>query len=174
MMMQQMMIDSGLAVKHILMWVKNAATFSMGRLDYEYRHEPIFYTWDKKHNFYGGYNTSVIDDTENIDKMSKAELKETLRAIRDKEDTSVIYVDKPLKCNLHPTMKPVKLVARLMYNNSRPGDPVADIFGGSGTTMIAAEQLNRRCFMMELDPHYCDVIIARWEAFTGQKAKQIN
>ena len=173
MMMQQMMIDSGLAVKHILMWVKNAATFSMGRLDYEYRHEPIFYTWDKKHNFYGGYNTSVIDDTENIDKMSKAELKETLRAIRDKEDTSVIYVDKPLKCNLHPTMKPVKLVARLMYNNSRPGEPVADIFGGSGTTMIAAEQLNRRCFMMELDPHYCDVIIARWEAFTGQKAKKI-
>lgn len=173
-MMQQMMIDSGLAVKHILMWVKNAATFSMGRLDYDYRHEPIFYTWDKKHNFYGGYNTSVIDDTENIDKMSKAELKETLRAIRDKEDSSVIYVDKPLKCNLHPTMKPVKLVARLMYNSSKPGEPVADIFGGSGTTMIAAEQLKRRCYMMELDPHYCDVIIARWEAFTGQKAKQIN
>lgn len=172
-MMQQMMIDAGLAVKHILMWVKNAATFSMGRLDYEYRHEPIFYTWDRKHNFYGGYNTSVIDDTENIDKMSKAELKETLRAIRDKEDSSVIYVDKPLKCNLHPTMKPVKLVARLMYNNSRQGDPVADIFGGSGTTMIAAEQLKRRCYMMELDPHYCDVIIARWEAFTGQKAKKI-
>ena len=172
-MMLQMMIDAGLAVKHILMWVKNAATFSMGRLDYEYRHEPIFYTWDRKHNFYGGYNTSVIDDTENIDKMSKAELKETLRAIRDKEDSSVIYVDKPLKCNLHPTMKPVKLVARLMYNNSRQGDPVADIFGGSGTTMIAAEQLKRRCYMMELDPHYCDVIIARWEAFTGQKAKKI-
>ena len=105
--------------------------------------------------------------------MSKAELKETLRAIREKEDTSVIHVDKPLKCNLHPTMKPVKLVARLMYNNSRPGDPVADIFGGSGTTIIAAEQLKRRCYMMELDPHYCDVIIARWEAFTGQKAKKI-
>lgn len=173
-MMMMMMRDAGLEVRHTLAWVKNAATFSMGRLDYDYRHEAIFYTWDKKHNFYGGYNTSVIDDTENIDKMSKAELKETLRAIRDKEDTSVIYVDKPLKCNLHPTMKPVKLVARLMYNNSRPGEPVADIFGGSGTTMIAAEQLNRRCFMMELDPHYCDVIIARWEAFTGQKAKQIN
>lgn len=172
-MMQQMMIDAGLGVKHILMWVKNTATFSMGRLDYEYRHEPIFYTWDKKHNFYGGYNTSVIDDTENIDKMSKAELKEMLRAIRDKEDSSVIYVDKPLKCNLHPTMKPVKLVARLMYNNSRPGDAVADIFGGSGTTIIAAEQLGRRCYMMELDPHYCDVIIARWEAFTGKKAKRI-
>ena len=172
-MMQQMMIDSGLAVKHILMWVKNAATFSMGRLDYEYRHEPIFYTWDKKHNFYGGYNTSVIDDTEDIDKMSKAELKEMLRAIRENEDTSVIKVDKPLKCHLHPTMKPVKLVARLLYNNSKAGDIVADIFGGSGTTIIAAEQLKRKCRMMELDPHYCDVIIARWEQFTGQKAKII-
>lgn len=172
--MMMMMKDAGLEVRHTLAWVKNAATFSMGRLDYEYRHEPIFYTWGNKHNFYGGYNTSVIDDTENIDKMSKAELKETLRAIRDKEDSSVIYVDKPLKCNLHPTMKPVKLVARLMYNNSKPGEPVADIFGGSGTTMIAAEQLNRRCYMMELDPHYCDVIIARWEQFTGQKARQIN
>ena len=172
-MMQQMMIDSGLAVRHILMWVKNAATFSMGRLDYDYRHEPIFYTWTKSHKFYGGYNTSVIDDTQDIDKMSKAELKEMLRAIKEREDTSVIYVDRPAKANLHPTMKPVKLVARLMFNSSRKGDIVADIFGGSGTTMIAAEQLGRRCMMMELDPHYCDVIIARWEAFTGQKAERI-
>ena len=96
-----------------------------------------------------------------------------LRAIREKEDTSVIYEDKPLKCNLHPTMKPVKLVARLMYNNSKAGDPVADIFGGSGTTLMAAEQLKRKSYIMELDPHYCDVIIARWEAFTGQKAKLV-
>lgn len=171
--MLQMMKDAGLEVRHQLVWVKNSATFSMGRMDYDYRHEPIFYTWDKKHNFYGGYSNSVIDDTENIDKMSKAELKEMLRAIREKEDTSVIYEDKPLKCNLHPTMKPVKLVARLMYNNSKAGDPVADIFGGSGTTLMAAEQLKRRSYIMELDPHYCDVIIARWEAFTGQRAKLV-
>lgn len=172
-MMLQMMKDAGLTVRHLIIWVKNAATFSMGRLDYDYRHEPIFYTWTKSHKFYGGYNTSVIDDTQDIDKMSKAELKEMLRAIKEREDTSVIYVDRPAKANLHPTMKPVKLVARLMFNSSRKGDIVADIFGGSGTTMIAAEQLGRRCLMMELDPHYCDVIIARWEAFTGRKAERI-
>ena len=115
----------------------------------------------------------MIDDTSDINKMSKKELKEMLQAIWVKADTSVIYEDKPAKSKLHPTMKPVKLVARLMFNSSRKGDIVADIFGGSGTTMIAAEQLGRRCMMMELDPHYCDVIIARWEAFTGQKAERI-
>lgn len=174
MMMLRMMQEAGLTVKHMLIWVKNAATFSMGRLDYEYRHEPIFYTWTKSHKFYGGYSNSVIDDTTDINKMSKAELREQLQAIREREDTSVIYVDKPVKSKLHPTMKPVKLVARLMYNNSRQGDIVADIFGGSGTTLIAAEQLGRRCRMMELDPHYCDVIIERWERFTGQNAVLIS
>lgn len=173
-MMMKMMMDAGLTVRHMLIWVKNAATFSMGRLDYEYRHEPIFYTWTKSHKFYGGYSNSVIDDTSDINKMSKAELREQLQAIREREDTSIIYVDKPVKSKLHPTMKPVKLVARLMYNNSRQGDIVADIFGGSGTTLIAAEQLGRRCRMMELDPHYCDVIIERWERFTGQKAVLIS
>lgn len=172
-MMLEMMKDAGLPVRHNLIWVKNASTFSLGRLDYDYRHEPIFYTWTKNHKFYGGYTDTVIDDTSDINKMSKAELKEMLQAIWNKTDNSVIYADKPAKSKLHPTMKPVKLVARLMYNSSRRGDAVADIFGGSGTTMIAAEQLGRRCYMMELDPHYCDVIIARWEAFTGRKAERI-
>lgn len=172
--MLQMMKDAGLGVRHMLIWVKNTATFSIGRLDYDYKHEPIFYTWTKGHNFYGGYNTTVIDDTQDIGKMTKAELKEIVRAIFEKADTSVIYEDKPVKSKLHPTMKPVKLVARLMHNSSKTGDICVDIFGGSGTTMIAAEQLKRRCFMMELDPHYCDVIIARWEAFTGKKARQIK
>lgn len=67
-------------------------------------------------------------------------------------------------------MKPVKLVAHLVANNTQPGDIVADFFGGSGTTLIACEQLGRQCRMMELDPHYCDVIIDRWEQFTGGKA----
>lgn len=69
-------------------------------------------------------------------------------------------------------MKPVALVARLMENSSAPGDPVADIFGGSGTTLVAAEQLGRSCRMMELDPHYCDVIIERWEGLTGGRAER--
>ena len=173
-MMMMMMRDAGLEVRHNLVWVKNCATFSLGRLDYDYQHEPIFYTWTKKHTFYGGYSTTVIDDSKPIDKMSKAELKEMLRALTEQHPQSVIYEDKPLKCNLHPTMKPVKLVARFMINSSQQGDPVADIFGGSGTTLMAAEQTGRDCYMMELDPHYCDVIIKRWEDFTGQQAELLN
>lgn len=170
--MMMMMRDAGLEVRHNLIWVKNVATFSMGRLDYNYQHEPIFYTWTKKHNFYGGYDTTVIDDSEPIDKMSKAELKELVRALRSDQNTTVIHCDKPMHCDLHPTMKPVKLVERFVVNSSKKGDVVADIFGGSGTTMIACEQLGRSCRMMEKDPHYCDVIIDRWETFTGEKARR--
>ena len=169
-MMMMMMRDAGLTVRHMLIWVKNVATFSMGRLDYDYRHEPIFYTWTKNHRWYGDYTNTVIDDSTPIDKMSKAELKDLLRAKMYPQEQSVIYCDKPLANRLHPTMKPVKLVARFLLNSSQKGDAVADIFGGSGTTLIACEQLGRRCRMMELDPHYCDVIIARWEQFTGKKA----
>lgn len=173
-MMMMMMKDAGLEVRHNLIWVKNSATFSLGRLDYDYQHEPIFYTWTKKHTFYGGYSTTVIDDSKPIDKMEKAELKELVRALMEKRPSTVVYEDKPLKCDLHPTMKPVKLVARFMINSSMEGDIVADIFGGSGTTLIAAEQTKRRARIMEIDPHYCDVIIKRWEDFTGKKAELIS
>ena len=169
-MMMMMMRDAGLTVRHMLIWVKNVATFSMGRLDYDYRHEPIFYTWTKSHRWFGDYANTVIDDSQPIDKMSKAELKELIRVKLYPQEQSVIYCDKPVANKLHPTMKPVKLVARFLLNSSQRGDTVADIFGGSGTTLIASEQLGRKCRMMELDPHYCDVIIARWEAFTGRKA----
>ena len=173
-MMMMMMKDAGLKVRHNLVWVKNSATFSIGRLDYDYRHEPIFYTWTKNHTFYGGYNTTVVDDSKPVDKMSKSELKELVRALMDRDETSVIHEDKPVKCDMHPTMKPVKLVARFMVNSSRRGDVVADIFGGSGTTMIAAEQTGRKARLMELDPHYVDVIVKRWEDFTGEKAVLLN
>ena len=174
MMMMMMMRDAGLPVRHMLIWVKNVATFSMGRLDYDYRHEPIFYTWTKSHRWYGDYSNTVIDDSQPIDKMSKPELKELLRAYLEPQEQSTIYCDKPAASKLHPTMKPVRLVARFILNSSAKGDTVADIFGGSGTTLIACEQLGRKCRMMELDPHYCDVIIARWEAFTGRKAVLLN
>ena len=172
-MMMMMMKDAGLQVRHMLIWVKNTATFSLGRLDYDYRHEPIFYTWTKKHNFYGGYGTTVIDDSEDFTKKNKKELIEIVRKLMHPKDDSVIYEDKPHRSDLHPTMKPVKLVAKLITNNTREGDIVADIFGGSGTTLIACEQLNRKCRMVELDPHYCDVIVTRWETFTGKKAKKL-
>ena len=145
-MMMMMMRDAGLEVRHVLMWRKNCATFSLGRLDYDYQHEPIFYTWTKNHhNFrHGEYRTTVWD------------------------------YDKPRKCDLHPTMKPVELVANAIKDGSEEGMIVLDAFGGSGTTIIAAEQLNRKCRMMELDPHYVDVIIARWENLTGKKAVLLN
>lgn len=177
--MMIMMKDAGLKVRHNLIWVKNAATFSMGRLDYNYRHEPIFYTWCDSHHFYGSYATSVTDDTTildgaSIDDMTKSELIEALRAYQSKEQDTVIYCDKPRACDLHPTMKPVKLIARFIINSSKPGDHVADIFGGSGSTMIACEQFGRRCYMIEIDPHYCDVILDRWEKFTGKKARLVG
>lgn len=145
-MMMMMMKDAGLPVRHLLMWVKNSATFSMRRLDYDYQHEPIMYTWGKSHTFYGNG---------------------TLK-------TSIWPFDKPHQSKLHPTMKPVALVAEAILNSSKKGDIVTDIFGGSGTTIIACEQTGRECRMMELDPHYCDVIIKRWEEFTGKKAEKVS
>ena len=79
-------------------------------------------------------------------------------------------VDKPRKCDLHPTMKPIELITNAILDGTKEGDFVLDAFGGSGSTLIACEQLKRKCFLIELDPHYCDVIIQRWENFTGQKA----
>lgn len=143
-MMMMMMKNAGLPVRHILIWVKNCATFSLGRLDYDYQHEPIFYTWTKRHKNYrqGEYRTTIWE------------------------------YDKPRKCDLHPTMKPVELVANCMMDGTQEGDIILDVFGGSGTTIIAAEQLDRTAYLMELDPHYCDVIINRWETLTGLKAER--
>lgn len=144
--MMMMMKDAGLPVRHMLVWEKNSATFSLGRLDYDYQHEPIFYTWTKKHHNYrkGQYRTTIWK------------------------------YDKPRKCDLHPTMKPVELVANCLNDATKAGDIALDVFGGSGTTMIACEQLGRRARLIELDPHYCDVIIARLEKFTGMKAEKIE
>ena len=172
--MLQMMQDAGLEVRHTLIWVKSSTSFSFGRLDYDYKHEPIFYTWTKNHRFYGGYDATVIDDNQKLEDLSKEELKELVHALKKDGSTTAIYCDKPQRCDLHPTMKPLKLIQRFVYNNSKEGDTVADIFGGSGSTMIVCEKMNRNCLMMELDPHYCDVIIERWEEFTGEKAERIN
>ena len=169
-MMMMMMRDAGLPVRHNLIWVKSSAVFSLGRLDYDYQHEPIFYTWTKRHKFYGDYSTTVMEEDKPLEKMGKGELCDLVRALRGDPETSVIRCEKPQSSKLHPTMKPVRLIAHLMCNSSRRGDVVADVFGGSGSTLMAAEQLGRKCRMMELDPHYCDVIIARWEEFAGKRA----
>lgn len=136
-----MMMSEKWQVKHELIWLKPSPVFSMGRLDYDYKHEPIAYGWKKKHNFYG-----------------KGEFVKSVWEIARDGDGS------------HPTMKPVKLIANALMNSTIENNTVIDLFGGSGSTLIACEQLNRTCYMMELDPKYCDVIIKRWETLTGQKA----
>ena len=93
---------------------------------------------------------------------------------RDNIPSTVIHEDKPLKNDLHPTMKPVSLCCRLIRLSTTIGEMVLDLFGGSGSTLIACEQLKRRCKMMELDPINCDNIIERWERFTGRKAVKVN
>ena len=91
-----------------------------------------------------------------------------------KEQTTVLRYDKPAANKEHPTMKPVPLVGHLIKNSSKPGQIVLDLFGGSGSTLIACEQMNRRCFTMEFDPQYADVIIDRWQQFTGREAVKLN
>ena len=101
-------------------------------------------------------------------------MRKLLHEIFDSETpTTVINEKRPTTAKEHPTMKPVRLFGRLVANSSLPGNIILDTFGGSGTTMIAAEQLGRKARLMELDPKYCDVIIARWEKFTGQKAVKL-
>lgn len=111
---------------------------------------------------------------ESIDLMSEDELRKAIRELTEQEETDVIRERKPLKNDLHPTMKPIKLLAKLIKNSSKKGEVVLDMFGGSGSTLIACEQLERKCRVMELDPKYVDVIIARWEDFTGKKAVLLN
>jgi len=136
-MMMMMMQESGLTVRHVINWVKNSPTFSMGRLDYDYQHEPILFTWGKKHKkiMNGGHKTSVW------------------------------AVDKPRACKEHPTMKPVELPENAIMNHTDPNDIVFDPFLGSGTTMIAAEKAGRICRGMEISPAYIDVIRKRWAEF---------
>ena len=97
-----------------------------------------------------------------------------MHPLSDRTQSDVWDFDRPIKSEEHPTMKPVALVARAVENSTNKGDVVLDLFGGSGTTLIACEQTGSQCRMMELDPHYCDVIIKRWENLTGQKAELIE
>ncbi len=124
-----------------IIWAKHA--FTLGRADYQRQYEPILYGWPE------GAERHWCGD-------------------RDQSD--VWQIKKPQKNDLHPTMKPVELVERALRNSSRPGDMVLDPFGGSGTTLIAAEKSGRVARLMELDPKYADVIVRRWEDFTGKKA----
>lgn len=137
--------DVGWKVRQCLVWNKNALV--LGRQDYQWKHEPCLYGWKEGAGHYWCGKRNLV---------------------------TVIEENKPIRNGEHPTMKPVPLFATLIENSSREGDIVLDLFGGSGTTLVACEQLERRCLMMEYDTHYCDVIIARWEKLTGQTAVKIE
>jgi DNA modification methylase len=139
MMMMMMMMDSW-QVKHELIWVKENPVFSMGRLDYDYMHEPIVYGWKKNHQFYGNgvFKKSVW-------KISREGNKN------------------------HPTTKPVELITNAVQNSSKEDDLIIDLFLGSGSTLIASEKTGRICYGMELDPKYIDVIVERYCEYTGNR-----
>lgn len=168
------MKSAGWSERQYLIWNKNSLV--LGRSDYQWKHEPCFYGWKEgaSHYFFDSRaETTVIADSRELDpdKMKKPELVQFVKNIlKGQIATDVMDFDRPTANLEHPTMKPVRLIGYLMRNSSRRGEIVLDLFGGSGTTLIAAEQLNRKCYMMELDPRYCDVIIARWERLTGKKA----
>lgn len=164
-----------LEVKQTLIWRKNA--FTLGRQDYQWQHEPVLYGWKRggSHYFIDDRTWStVFDGPIDVDKLNAKEAKELLKQILAETQTSVIDADKPLRSEEHPTMKPIPLIARHMLNSTKPNDIVVDTFGGSGTTLIVAEQLGRKCYMCELDPKYIDVIIKRFEDFTGLTAEKLN
>jgi site-specific DNA-methyltransferase (adenine-specific) len=137
--------DAGWKVRQCLIWKKSSMV--MGRQDYHWKHEPCLYGW----------------------KEGAGHLWAT-----DRKQTTILEFEKPSRNGKHPTMKPVALFEYQMLNNTKGGDIVLDSFGGSGTTMIAAEKNGRVGYLMELDPKYCDVIVKRWEDFTGKKAELIQ
>jgi site-specific DNA-methyltransferase (adenine-specific) len=155
--------DSGLLLKQCLIWVKNALV--MGRQDYHWKHEPCLYGWKEGAAHYftdDRTKTTVIEDIADYRKLSKKELLDLVKEMTsDKQKTTIIHCDKPSKNDVHPTMKPIKLLAPLIENSSKIGELVADGFLGSGSTMVAAHQLKRRCYGTELDPKYCQVIVDR-------------
>lgn len=169
--------EIGMTLRETLIWVKNALV--LGRQDYQWKHEPCLYGWKDgaAHYFTEDRAQSTVIEDAAVDyrKLKKDELLQiVLELTSDKIPTTVIYENKPTKNDIHPTMKPVKLMARLIRNSTHPKELVLDLFGGSGSTMIAAEQIDRRCFMMEFDPKYCDAILARWEKLTGEEAEKIT
>lgn len=135
--------DCGEQVRQCLIWQKNVMV--MGRQDYQWKHEPCLYGW-KKGASHGWYS--------------------------DRKQTTVLEFDRPSRSTEHPTMKPVSLFSYQMANSTAPQGLVYDAFLGSGTTLIAAEQLGRKCYGMELSPQYCDVIVERWQNLTGKEARR--
>jgi DNA modification methylase len=166
--------ESGWRYAQTLVWVKQSMV--LGRQDYQWRHEPILYGWAPGrggHRWFGGFNkTTVLEHPVDLDALDADELRTLARRLIDAEPGSVVWFDRPHRSQEHPTMKPVDLLARLIRNSSKPGDRVLDPFGGSGSTLLAAEQTDRTAALIEYEPAYVDLIADRYEELTGERAKR--
>lgn len=162
--------EVGLHVRQCIIWVKNA--FVVGRQDYQWKHEPCLYGWKEgAHYFIHDRSQATVYEEEKPDyaKMKKQELLGILLSRQNEEEpTTVIRENKPVRNAMHPTMKPVALLSRLIKNSSRREEIVFDPFGGSGSTLIACEQTGRVCHTIEIDPKYVDVIVKRYVLVTGK------
>ena len=169
------MENAGWTTRQCLIWVKNQLI--IGRQDYQWKYEPCKYGWKDgggAHYFKSDRTQATIRTNEiEIDRITKEELLDYIHDLESYIDSDTIPCQKPSRNGIHPTMKPVELIGKLIHNSSKEGWSVLDNFGGSGSTLIACEQLNRKCYMMELDPKYCQAIIERWEEYTGKTAQKI-
>lgn len=191
---EEAFIAAGFDFRQVLIWVKNAIV--MGRSDYHYQHEPVLYGFKPApkgsgrlgrggDNWHGDDSAStIIEAAEDVTAMWAGEgedrvllvdpirLQEAVEQVWD--GSTVIYEDKPAASKEHPTMKPVGLVTQMLRNSATVGDIVLDVFGGSGTTLLAAEKMGLKARLIELDPRFVDVILGRWEEATGGTAVRIG
>lgn len=175
---------AGFKLSGCIIWRKNVMV--LGRSDYQWQHEPILYGWKpgSAHRWYGGRKqTTIMDlgDGSPFEQLPDGRYQITVgdrvmivdgAATVDEVVPSIVHAEKPKRSELHPTMKPVELIERMLRHNARPGDIVLDPFGGSGSTLIAADRLGMCARLIELDPKYADVIVGRWEAWSGRKAER--
>jgi len=176
------MLNNGFKLSGVVIWRKN--TLVLGRSDYQWIHEPILYGWKigGAHRWFGGRKKTTIEHmgdgspfVKRADGKWELHLGGGIFVVEGKAEieellTSVIVEDKPRRNDVHPTMKPVALIERMLRNSAQSGDIVLDCFGGSGSTLMAAERLQMKARLSELSPNYVDVIIRRWQEYTGQRA----
>lgn len=173
---------AGFKLSGCLIWRKSH--FTLSRSDYQWQHEPILYGWKpgSKHRWYGGRKLTTIVETGDGSPFTRLEdgrwsirIGDAVMVVSgdaevEEHPGSVMFCEKPKRSEQHPTMKPVALVERMLRASARSGDIVIDAFGGSGSTMIAADRLGMSSRLMELDPKFVDVIVRRWQSFTGRQA----
>lgn len=168
--------ETGWLLKQNLVWVKNSIV--LGRQDYQWKHEPCLYGWKDGASHYfvdnRALSTVIEEDEDNLKEMTKGELISYIKTIQENSPTSIFYEDKPVRSDIHPTMKPLKLIARCVLNSSKKGERVLDSFNGGGSTLMVCEKTERIYYGMELDPIYVERTIKRWEEETGLKAEKLN